>query len=812
MKRPHHQAHLAPGNRALSGGASLALMLLALLASGSPPLSAPLLAQEAVQSPAQEAAQGAAAPAPVAAPPAELADIVDPSGFPAADPTSANAEMEEVLRALRQSGVTPAAGGAPAAAATPTVTRPSLELVGWVVPSAAGVSGGGKAAAIIALGNSFHVAQAGQSVVASGWTLDVVEVSANRVLVRDGTSEIVLGSDASEEPGHLRNDLAVVEFREVPLSLAARALSDATGIRMAVSTEARAVPVSLYLRGVTGDEAIDSLVLTHGLYLSKVPGADIARIHTGQEYARDANSFLEERTQVFTLKYPNARDVALSIRDLFGDRVRLSARVDDRGGNSDHISEDLQQRMERFDVIDARGQGFGIDPRGGGGGGGAGFGGGRSITSRSLDNTRSFARGSDARSFGTRSGDPERMTFGDDLSAEEIASLEAGDPDAVALLVQARADIHVTAIDRLNKVMVRTRDEKTMQEICELVKSIDVPTPLVLLEVKIMEVALERGLDSAFDWSFQAGNVTGSFAPGGPAPRGDLVFTHLSDSFQAQIDFLQRGNKLTMLGKPMLLTANNEVSRLFIGEEVPLNRNFQGGQTLIADGTPILSAANTDIEFRPVGSTLLITPNINEDRTVSLRVLQEESRVVQSGADILVPATGGGFVNQSIDTVASQTASGTFVARDRETIAIGGMITEKLVSRRSQIPVLGDIPVVGILARNQSLGRERKEIVLLLTPHIIKTPGEGEAISRRIVEENSFHPNAPDGEGQLDAFVRSNVLTTRSEEFGPLDRIQERQEHGGLRAEPVFESGKSGEAPESKGFFQRLRSKRDGGR
>ncbi|MEM1294042.1 MAG: hypothetical protein AAGH89_01680, partial [Verrucomicrobiota bacterium] len=354
-----------------------------------------------------------------------------------------------------------------------------------------------------------------------------------------------------------------------------------------------------------------------------------------------------------------------------------------------------------------------------------------------------------------------------------IAALAAGDSTIIEQILSQRADIYVTVIDRLNKVMVRTRDDKTMDEISELVDSLDVATPLVLLQVRIMEVSLERGLDTAFDWSFSSGDFSGTFAPGGPVTNGDLVFSYLDDTFQAQVRMLQRANKLTMLGKPMLLTANNEVSRLFIGEEVPLNRNFQGGQTIVSDGGPILAPSNTEIEFRPVGSTLLITPNINDDRTVSLRVLQEESRVVEGGADVLVPDAGGGFVNRTIDTVASQTASGTFVARDRETIAVGGMITETLISRRSQIPVLGDIPVVGLLARNQAIGRERTEIVLLLTPHIIKTQGEGEAVSRELVEKNSYHPNAPLGEGELGSFVEPDVLTTEKDEFWPLEKIQQ---------------------------------------
>ena len=710
------------------------------------------------------------------------------------DPTQASTEMEEVLRALRADQ---AETEAPSSA-TP-IALPPIQLAGVVVGARAG-AGVSSGTGIFRAGESSFMAREGETLSHGRSNFLVKTINASLILLEDtaGGPDLVLRSQTPSTDRNTRGTIAVVEFREVPLSLAARAISEETGIQIAVSAEARDIPISIYLEGVSGPEILDSLTLTHGLYMSDVPGADIVRLHTGQEYARDANSFLEERTEVFTLKYPNARDVALSIRDLFGDRVRLSNQLNQNNQPGQHLTQDLQQRLERFDVIDARGQGFGVDSQNGGGNlGNNNRLGNQGLNGQNLRNQQNFGQQG-------MNGEVEvdRVALGEDLSASEIAALASGDEAMIQQIIEARADIYVTVIDRLNKVMVRTRDEETMQEICELITSIDVATPIVLLEVKIMEVELSRGVESAFDWSFDAGNVAGSFLPSGPASNGDLVFSIMNSSFQAQIRALQEGNKVTMLGKPMLLTANNEVSRLFIGEEVPLNRNFQGGQTLATQGGPIITPSNTDIEFRPVGSTLLITPNINDDRTVSLRVLQEESRIVEQGAQILVPDQGGGFANQLIDTVASQTASGTFVAKDRQTIAIGGMITEKLQSRRSQIPVLGDIPVVGFLARNQRVERERKEIVLLLTPHIIKTPGEGEAISRQIVEKNSYHPNSPHGEGELGAFVRPNVLTTGSEEFGPLDKIQEKQV---LRAQPVTMGEKTPPAPQKKGLFKNWR-------
>ncbi|MEM9282052.1 MAG: hypothetical protein AAGA96_09510, partial [Verrucomicrobiota bacterium] len=412
---------------------------------------------------------------------------------PPSDPTQVNAEMEEVLRALRSSE-----------SQTTNLQNPQqvqrISLAGLVV--------GGRedpetqsGSVILKVGENFILAREGQSFQNGGKTYVVKKATAPLVLLEEsGGTELVL---RAQQPNYsiAARDIGLLEMQEVPLHLTARALSDETGVRIAVSSEARNTPVSLYLQGVTIAEALDSIVLTHKLYMSSIPEAEIVRLHTTDEYAQDANAFRDERTQVFTLKYPNARDVALSIRDLYGDRVQLAERFDDEGQPGEYLSEDLEQRLERFDIIDARGQGFGIDA---GGSASQGAQGGRALSSLSgslnSNNSRSSQNSSQ---FQRNNGQQEidRFTAEDSqLSAEQIAGLAAGDAAMIEQVLRNRADIYVTVIDRLNKVMVRTRDDKTMKEICELVISLDVPTALVLLEVKIMEVELERGLDTAFDW------------------------------------------------------------------------------------------------------------------------------------------------------------------------------------------------------------------------------------------------------------------------------------------------------------------------
>ena len=207
-----------------------------------------------------------------------------------------------------------------------------------------------------------------------------------------------------------------------------------------------------------------------------------------------------------------------------------------------------------------------------------------------------------------------------------------------------------------------------------------------------------------------------------------------------------------MLASPLLLTANNEVSRVFVGREVPINRSFQGGDTVATAGGAVNAGASTAIEFRPVGTTLLITPSINADRTVTLRILQEQSDI-SSTADVFIPDGNGGFTEQQVDVVDSKTVSGTVVAKDGLSVAIGGLIDEGANDMRSEVPVVGKLPVIGFFFRRQNTGRMREELVVMVRPYVFNTPSESACLSRHLMEDLSIHPNGPEGRHTLGTFA-----------------------------------------------------------
>lgn len=531
--------------------------------------------------------------------------------------------------------------------------------------------------------------------------------------------------------------MEVIDLRQVPLSDAARILSEVGGLNVVSSVEAGKTIVSLYLTQVQARDAVEALCRSHNLWFREDEKSGIIRIHTPEEYKRDLGSFQEELTEVFDLRFPNANDVGRAIQDLYGPRVRM---------NQSNFMQDfqatmeLQQRFQRFDIVDGRSQNLGVTGQGGNNSvnsaaqfnGAGGLAGGRLSVGRNGLGAGGLGFGGNTASIQTIP-EPQRV---ENLTAEEIQTLEDR-ADTAEKLLDDRVNIFVTVIQRLNKVIVRTGDSRAMAQIKELITSVDVPTQTVLLEVKILRVRMDQGYRSAVEYLFDNGRFQAGFGAN-PAQAGDLSFRFASNNFSARIQVLEQKGQVRVVSTPTLLIANNEVSRLFIGEERPLNRSFNGGAVIPGAINNVVTQGSTDIEFRPVGTTLLITPNINADKTVTLRLLQENSNITVDGATVLVPSNNG-FQRQAVDTVQSRTVSGTVVARDRVPVVIGGLIDTNFTDTRSQVPLLGNIPLLGTLFRRVDDTKAREELILMISPQVIDADEGGALASKKLLEDNDVN-------------------------------------------------------------------------
>lgn len=577
-----------------------------------------------------------------------------------------------------------------------------------------------------------------------------------------------------------------VEATEVPLEQLLRLLADQTGVNISASERAaRNRLVSLFLRNVTVSTAVEELCRATGLWFQREKGSNVIRVTTMEEYAENLSSFREEKTETFTLLYPNVVEAAGVIYGLYPDRTLLSLGEEEVDEDAEN---DLSRRFRRFQMIsDNGGSSFlKMEPPDANTAAGG----------RSGSGTFSYSRGSGAQNRRSQWDWLRSASRLSGLTPAEAKRVETafrqGDTNLFEKVygrnTAQAANIFVTVSRRNNLLIVRSSDAAAMDAIRELVKRIDVPTPMVLLEMKVLELDVDDAYNATFQYSFNthgthkwgshAGRdglervtpsgdgdasaqtlvspLQGLFSPAAlnPVSESTLAFSVLSDTLNAQLQLMAQDGKVRTLATPAVLTANNEVSRIFSGAEYPIVKGVTAGETTTTEAGFVTHDSTVQLEWVDVGTMLLVTPSINADKTVTLHVVQENSEI--PAEKVRVPLDGGKMNETTpIDIVESRSLAGTFVAKDGMTVMAGGLIKETWKEVYTRTPVLGSIPLVGFLFRGTEKQKKRTELIVLIKPHVISTPMEGGRISRELMEALSAHP-AADGRPNMGIHFGNN--------------------------------------------------------
>lgn len=548
------------------------------------------------------------------------------------------------------------------------------------------------------------------------------------------------------------------ELKSATMVDGARLIAELTGANVVTSNGAGEKQIKIYLQDIKTSEAIDSICRTNGLWYRYEEDSNTFRIMTAEEFQSDVVVAREDETRVFTLLNPNALIAATAIRDVYGRRVIYSMGLD---------SENPQFEQQVSQVTSGQGGQFG---QFGGLGGLGGFG-----SQNGLFGGSQFGGMSGNRGFGSFGGNfmggagstgfarssVRAPKFDQELSPEKLEELsqrladsQAAYEDLVGQLDTRELPIYVTVIRQHNAVVVRTSDGKALEDISVLVEELDRPTPQVLLSMKILEISVGDGFRSIFDFEYTGGGQTqgnGSGQPLNPLdPEADsgfetvvgagnnllepstFVYQFLDDSLRARLQMVENEDRIRTVSTPVILASNNLPSRLFVGEERILTVGVETNVITSAQGVSN-SAVEPVTELRDIGTTLIVRPKINSDRTVTIGIDQDTSSVLPGNATIPVSAGAGGVTEFSIDTVNTSQIQTTIVAKDALTVAIGGLIQHSEVDTERRVPFLADIPLVGTLFRSERRENVRTELVILITPFVISTPEATEAISGEVM-------------------------------------------------------------------------------
>ncbi len=309
-------------------------------------------------------------------------------------------------------------------------------------------------------------------------------------------------------------------------------------------------------------------------------------------------------------------------------------------------------------------------------------------------------------------------------------------------------------------------DKEEFPAIENVIKKLDIERAQVFIQAIIMEVTLDKSLDLGVEWQGsdiqKSGNTDVLTTIGGVGSTGrpktlETVSTGTDSSgavlgviggsisfggvqyssFSAFIKAAEKETEIDILANPQILTLNNEEAEIKVGEIIP---------TIGSTKTDTAGNTTTTVDYKDVGVSLKITPQINMNNSVELQIDETSSNVITGTSDALS--------NQGAITTLNRSLKTKVVVEDGQTIVLGGMISEEISQDESKTPCLGDIPIIGWLFKTSYARTRKTNLLVFLKPKVVRNKAELAAVS-----ENSKNKmkSAQKGRFRIDVSKEFNV-------------------------------------------------------
>jgi general secretion pathway protein D len=313
--------------------------------------------------------------------------------------------------------------------------------------------------------------------------------------------------------------------------------------------------------------------------------------------------------------------------------------------------------------------------------------------------------------------------------------------------------------DRPTNSLIIVSSLKDYQSLRRVIELLDSPRKQIFVEAMILEVTLDKERDLGASWhGVQPQNLFGLSDPslivGGLNPANTLQPTNaLGDtmlagilgpvltsaeaaalgsaatatvdipSFGVLIKALQTNSDVDVLSNPHILIMNNEDGEISVGQKIPFPVSTLGlGGAGAGGASPLglgLGGLFPQVQRENVALEIKLTPHVNEHDLIRLEVDVKDSELAAGGSPTRGPATS------------ERSAKSIVVAKDQQTILIGGLMSDKVINSVTKIPLLGDIPILGFFFRSTTKHIVKTNLIIALTPYVINDQSD----LRRVLEK-----------------------------------------------------------------------------
>jgi len=312
-----------------------------------------------------------------------------------------------------------------------------------------------------------------------------------------------------------------------------------------------------------------------------------------------------------------------------------------------------------------------------------------------------------------------------------------GTKDEKAKAAPVSKDVQISA-DKATNTLVIIAEPEEYAILEEVIRKLDEPRPLVYVEALIMEVSATKALDLGVEWRLgneydggygagQPGGVYFGGSHGANSPVADAIntgtVTGLPAGFVAgvigrgitlgSITFptiaafvraVKTDSDFNVISTPQILTLDNEEASIEVGQNIPF-------VTQVVESSQTTDRPIQNFQYKDVGVTLKVTPQINEDGFIRLKIEESVKAVISQTAlqgSVLAPTT------------TYRTAKTSIMVKDGETAVIGGLIEARLDRGKTSTPCLGDIPALGWLFKTTNDRDEKTNLMVFMTPRVAR--------------------------------------------------------------------------------------------
>jgi type II secretion system protein D len=340
--------------------------------------------------------------------------------------------------------------------------------------------------------------------------------------------------------------------------------------------------------------------------------------------------------------------------------------------------------------------------------------------------------------------------------------------DKISLARRQEREIVAISYEDSNRIIL-SYSPRIENQVLDIVRELDQSPPQVSIEVLIIEVSMSNSLELGVEFAFQdlqwtkAGTqdtttfdfVGGTDVGAAGAGLGGFTFTITGRDFNFLLRTLQSESNLNVLSRPHIVATDNQPAKIEIFDDVP----YVSGTS-----TSTAGQVTTSVGREEIGITLEVTPQINPDGFVRMEIMQEVSDLTDSTVPIAPGVSSPIFFRRRAETVVT--------VQDGETVVLGGLIQSRASKTEQKIPLVGDLPLLGPLFRYQNDEQRRSELLIIMTPRVVRTVEDYRELSVQARDHTGIIPDTvktnPLMRG-LRVDPEELVPSDGTELFGPFD-------------------------------------------